>query len=135
MPVITWKPEFSVNVKAIDEQHQKLIGMINLLNSAMAEGKGRSVLGEIFNSLADYASVHFATEEDLMVRFAYPEYAEHKREHEKGVRKIAEFKSRFEKGETATSIDVISFLTSWLNTHILQSDKRYGPFFNEKGLV
>ncbi|MEI6315089.1 MAG: bacteriohemerythrin, partial [Syntrophus sp. (in: bacteria)] len=78
MSAIVWDPEFSVNIKVIDEQHKKLVDTINMLYDAMSEGKGSTVLADIFNNLAEYTTVHFATEEDFMIRFSYPDYAEHK---------------------------------------------------------
>lgn len=40
----------------------------------------------------------------------------------------------FQKGKVGLSIDVLIFLSGWLQAHIKGVDKKYGPFFNEKGL-
>ncbi len=42
MPLIQWSNALSVKVKEIDDQHVKLIQMINNLDSAMQAGKGRT---------------------------------------------------------------------------------------------
>lgn len=39
MTYIEWKEIYSFNVHEIDEQHKKLIGMINGLHDAMKVGK------------------------------------------------------------------------------------------------
>ncbi len=51
MALIQWDGSFSVKVAEIDQQHQKLVSMINDLNDAMKQGKGKDVLGKIVNEL------------------------------------------------------------------------------------
>jgi len=134
MSAIVWKPEFSVNIEVIDDQHKKLVNTINILYDAMSEGKGCTVLAEIFNNLAEYTTVHFATEEDFMVRFSYPDYAEHASAHSICVAKVSDFQKRFDKGEVSLSIELVTFLVNWLHNHLLEMDQKYKAFFNEKGL-
>ncbi len=43
MALIDWDKSLSVNVEEIDQQHKKLIAMINELNEAMRNGKGKEV--------------------------------------------------------------------------------------------
>jgi hemerythrin len=47
---------------------------------------------------------------------------------------VAEFKAKFEAGQTALSIEVLNFLKDWVGNHIQGTDKKYGPFFNKNGL-
>ena len=134
MSLIQWNDSFSVNVVEIDQQHQKLVAMINDLNDAMRQGKGKDVLGKIVNGLIVYAESHFKTEEKYFDQFGYPETDSHKKEHSDFVVKVSEFKSGFEKGKIGLSIEVMNFLSDWLQNHIKRVDNKYGPFFNEKGL-
>jgi hemerythrin len=134
MAFIEWKDSFSVGIKEIDLQHQKLIGMINNLHDAMRQGKGKDVLGEIIKGLVDYAGTHFLTEEKYFDKFGYPEADSHIGEHTAFTQKVAEFKDGFNAGKVSLSITVMDFLSSWLRNHIKVVDKKYGPFFNEKGL-
>jgi hemerythrin len=134
MTLIQWNDGFSVNVVEIDRQHQQLIGMINDLDDAMRQGKGKAILGKIINGLASYTATHFRTEESYFDKFGYPEADSHKKVHSDFVKKVSEFKDEFEKGNIALSIQVMDFLSNWLQNHIKGIDKKYGPFFNEKGL-
>ncbi|MBI1864448.1 MAG: hemerythrin, partial [Nitrospirae bacterium] len=43
MTLVTWDSTWSVNVKEIDAQHQKLIGIVNDLHEAIKAGKARDV--------------------------------------------------------------------------------------------
>ncbi|HYB19691.1 MAG TPA: bacteriohemerythrin [Thermodesulfobacteriota bacterium] len=132
--LIQWNDSLSVNVGEIDRQHQRLVGMINDLNEAMRQGKGKDVLGKIVNGLITYATTHFRTEEGYFDQFAYPAADGHKKEHSDFTKKVSEFKDGFEKGKLGLSIQVLDFLSDWLQNHIKGVDKKYGPFFNEKGL-
>lgn len=135
MAILAWQPEFSVDIKIIDEQHKKLVETVNLLHGALTTGESQSVLAEVFNNLAEYVTVHFATEEDLMTIHGFPGYAAHKKAHEECTSKVLAFKEGFEKGELNISIDLIMFLVEWLHTHLLEMDRDYCAFFHEKGLV
>lgn len=134
MPIIEWNDSFSVNVAEIDFQHKKLVSMINELNDAMAKGKGKDAIGKIIDGLVSYAGTHFATEEKYFDMFKYPGSLSHKKEHADFVKKVGEFQEGFSKGDLALTIEVMRFLKDWLTKHILGLDKKYGPFFNEKGL-
>ncbi len=134
MPLIQWNESFSVNVVEIDKQHQKLVGMINDLYDAMHQGKGNDVLGKIIDGLISYAGTHFNTEERYFDQFGYSEANSHKREHSDFTAKVAEFNDGFKAGKLGLSIQVMNFLSDWLRNHIKGVDKKYGPFFNQKGL-
>ena len=79
MALVTWNDSLSVNVAEIDQQHRKLIAMINELNDAMKIGKGKDVLGGIVNSLISYTATHFKTEEKYFAQFGYPDTEDHKK--------------------------------------------------------
>lgn len=134
MALIQWDVSFSVKVAEIDQQHQKLVSMINELNDAMKQGKGKDVLGKIVNGLISYTATHFNTEEKYFDRFGYPETDSHKKEHAAFVKKVSEFKDGFEKGKLGLSIELMNFLSDWLKNHIKVMDMKYSQFFNEKGL-
>ncbi len=134
MAFLKWDDSYSVRIVEIDQQHQKLIGMINDLHEAMRQGKGKDILQRILTGLAEYTAIHFATEERYFEQFGYPGAAAHKKEHREFVSKVEDFKGRFEQDKLSMSIEVMRFLRDWLSGHIKGSDAQYGPFFNQKGL-
>lgn len=134
MALVQWNDSFSVKVVEIDRQHQKLVGMINDLHDAMKQGKSKDVLDKIIKDLIGYAGTHFRTEEKYFDQFGYPDADSHKKEHSDFTKKVAEFKDGFDAGKLGLSIKVMNFLSNWLQNHIKVVDKKYGPFFNEKGL-
>jgi hemerythrin len=134
MALISWNSTMSVGVAEIDTQHQKLIGMINDLNKAMKEGRGKDLVSSTVNGLIQYTASHFKTEEDFFSRFGYPEKTSHVKEHNDFVKKVTEFQKGLESGQLALSVQVMNFLSDWLQSHILGVDKKYAPFFAFKGL-
>ena len=134
MPLINWSDRLSVNVTEIDNQHQKLIEMINDLSDAMMQGKSNEVMGAIVNNLIGYVATHFKTEEKYFSEFGYPDTEAHVKEHVNFVQKVTEFKDGFEKGEIALSIGVLNFLCDWLRNHIKGTDQKYTQCFNANGL-
>lgn len=134
MPLIQWDNHLSVQVGELDDQHKRLIKMINDLQDAMRAGKGKDVVGKILNELVRYTLDHFSTEEKYFDRFDYPDTAAHMDEHARFVKEVAGFKKEFEEGRIGLTIKLMNFLSDWLQKHILGSDKKYGPYFNEKGL-
>jgi hemerythrin len=132
--LISWSNSLSVNIKKFDDQHMKLVNMVNQLHEAMKVGKGREMLGQILQSLADYTNTHFRDEEQLMKLHNYPEYEEHKKEHNVLLNQVRETAELHRQGKNILSQDIMNFLKNWLTGHILDRDKKYGPHLNEKGV-
>jgi hemerythrin len=134
MAFFTWSENFSVGVREMDAQHQKLVAMVNQLHDAMAVGKGNEMIGPILTGLVDYTKSHFAAEERLMSAHGYPTLPAHKVEHENLVKQVGEIVAKFKAGKTMISVSVMNFLRDWLMGHIKGSDKGYGMYLNGKGV-
>ena len=131
---MTFGPDLETGIQEIDQQHRKLVAMVNRLHRAIKSGEGQAALGEILNELVAYTDYHFKTEEYYFDKFGYPEGELHKEIHRKLTAKVLEFKEKFEKGEATLSYDLLNFLKDWLVNHIGKTDKKYAPFLREKGL-
>ena len=127
MNYLKWSDKYSVNVTEIDEQHKKLISLVNEMYDAMRVGKGKDILGAVIAELVNYTVYHFHTEELLLQQYNYSKYNEHKEMHDSLSKKARDLKEEFEKGNKPTTIDVMLLLTNWLNAHILVEDKKYEP--------
>ncbi len=135
MALINWSNDYSVKVKSIDNQHMKLVELINVLHSAMKEGRGKEVLGKVINELIEYTQTHFSHEEELMKKYSYPEYAKHKSIHDDLVKQVTELDNNVKAGKAVISQEVLNFLKNWLVNHIVEKDKLLGNFLNTKGVA
>lgn len=120
---IAWQPNFETGITVVDTQHRMLVEMINQIESADATG-----LQKIVNDLADYASLHFDTEEILMLQYAFPGAKAHATEHEKFSRQVAHLLAEKELAVVTDKTNLFSFLKSWLINHIQVSDQEMAKF-------
>jgi hemerythrin len=134
MPLLEWNETYSVGVTRFDDQHKKLFALINSLNDAMKAGKSKEALGDILKGLIDYTATHFAAEEKMMNEHEYLQANAHKNEHAKLVKQVLELQGNYKAGKAMLSLEVMSFLKDWLYNHIMGTDKKYGVFFNGKGI-
>ena len=134
MAFFAWDNKYSVGVREMDSQHKILVDLLNELFEAMNANRSKEILGSTLNKLINYTKTHFAAEEKLMEQYSYPDLAAQKREHIALTNKVVAFKQDFEAGKVSMTVQLTSFLKSWLVDHIAGADKKYGPFFNAKGL-
>jgi len=132
MTTIEWKDSFNVNIETIDSQHKILIRVFNDLGNAMEEGKGKEVVKDTLNRLVDYTQFHFSAEEELMAQYEYPEYGPHKRAHDDLKKKVIALNERRNDEGFVLRLEIIYFLKNWLQSHILETDKRLGAWLNRQ---
>ncbi|MGO9379278.1 MAG: bacteriohemerythrin [Dissulfurispiraceae bacterium] len=134
MAFIEWDGSLSVGVTELDDQHKKLIGIINQLNEAMKVGKGKDVMGKTIASLIEYTKYHFGAEEKILQANAYPSLIIHKKAHESLTGQVVDLQKNFGAGSLIISIEVMNFLKDWISKHIMSTDKQYSPFLKGKGV-
>jgi len=129
---IEWTKDLQVGVETIDEQHRELFKRINDLAEAMWEGRGKEESVKVMDFLGDYVVTHFSTEEGYMSSQEYPEYAAHKRIHDKFVEDFNKLRKQFDSGDVTSDmvIKVLDETCDWLKGHIKGTDKKLGSFLN-----
>jgi hemerythrin-like metal-binding protein len=132
MNLFEWTPAIAVGITTIDDQHKKLISLINDVSDAMKARKATEVIGNILLELSDYTIYHFGNEEKAFEKYNYPDKAAHMAAHKIYVDKINELVERNKKGELGLSISVLDFLMEWITNHIMKTDMQYVPFFKDK---
>ena len=120
MTVLVWQPELNTGIDVIDQQHQRIVALINQL----ADSHTRQDQGAVLEELVDYTLSHFAFEEELLEESGYSFGPAHKRVHDMFVRRVGEYRMRFEAGEDITD-DLRNMLSRWLFNHIRSDDKSY----------
>lgn len=133
MSLVRWSPDLSVGVNASDEDHKRLIDLINQLFEGMKRGRGKEIIGRVLDELESYTRYHFAREEEFFERTGYPA-EDHKREHRELVEQVVTLQSRYKSGETALALETLSILKQWLTVHIQGTDTKYTSHLNANGI-
>ncbi|HHW56829.1 MAG TPA: hemerythrin family protein [Clostridia bacterium] len=123
-----WTKALSVGNEIIDNQHKELIQRVNDVLEACNKQKGKEKIEEVMKFLKDYTVKHFSDEENLMKKYQYPSYEEHKKIHEDFVKKVDELDEKIKK--EGINLSIIMFvnktLVDWLINHISKEDKKVG---------
>ncbi len=132
--LMMWDDTLKVNIQIIDDQHKNLIDMLNKLYNVAQTDDSKENLAPIFESLVNYTVEHFTTEEELFEKYNYPEFDDHREEHESLKKQVLDFKTEFDKGSQTITFELLDFLRKWLTHHILGTDKKYSEFLNSRGV-
>ncbi|MDR3738684.1 MAG: bacteriohemerythrin [Terracidiphilus sp.] len=134
MALLEWNNSLSVGVPSIDAQHCVLISLLNDLHDAMLNGNAQNRTGPLLRSLVSYTRDHFTTEEAMMASAGYSQLKEHRNQHLALTRKVEHYALRYERGESALNLQLLTFLRDWITTHILVDDMAYAPTLKQHNL-
>jgi len=128
-----WLDDLATGNATIDNQHKELFKRINNLLLACEQQKGRDEVGNLLQFLKSYVNRHFSDEEALQLRHNYPQYPEHKDEHDSFILKMMLVEEQFSK-EGATLLVILNAgkaALQWVQNHIYQSDKKMAEYIRQ----
>lgn len=131
MKPITWTDDYSVGNKVLDEQHGQLITILNYLirlsETSDLSMHHKSVLIAL-SMLTKYAQGHFKEEESIFSKTDYPKIGEHKKQHAEFEDYIAAFTQSMNNEAEHKIEELLTYVASWLNNHILIEDMGFKPY-------
>ncbi len=126
LPVFVWDARYETGIDQVDNQHKRLVSLLNTLGELYARGATEALVKRVFEALAAYAVYHFREEEAIMA--SYPIDAEHATAHKASHAAFGEqVQAALEKaGKKPMQVagELLTFLTKWLIFHILGTDQR-----------
>jgi diguanylate cyclase (GGDEF)-like protein/hemerythrin-like metal-binding protein/PAS domain S-box-containing protein len=129
--IFPWDDNFCTGLAKIDQQHQKLVTILNRLANHAVFGNQQLELNKVFKELVDYTVYHFNTEEAIWHQYLSDDNfaTDHKLSHDSFLQQVLHLQSEL----TSTPSDAllektISFLTQWLASHILESDRHMAVY-------
>lgn len=126
MQRIEWAPEMSVGIDIIDEDHKRLIDLLNAYIDAVDADEGVFVFDSLFCEFFDYTGYHFAREEEMMAKAGYPDLEEHRRGHQTIIEQLEGMRRKVMLSVSAGMQDEVrAFLLDWLWVHIMIKDQAY----------
>lgn len=129
MNKIEWDSSFSVGVRILDEQHKKIIEIINeLLTHSEADVRSETI-SDLLYKLTQYAHDHFITEEHILSQFGYPDIETQKKDHKAYRIKIVNFCMETVDHKISVPEELKEYILTWWKSHILVDDMAYKTFF------
>jgi diguanylate cyclase (GGDEF)-like protein/hemerythrin-like metal-binding protein/PAS domain S-box-containing protein len=138
--IFPWNENFETGIAIVDEQHRKLVELLNKLASHLAYGAATPELNIVFEELTDYAQYHFKTEEGVWRKFLPVDELSiaHEKTHKDFVTEVLDLRGQKDSLATEKVIeDIVLFLTHWLAFHILEADKNMAKIvlFMQQGMM
>ena len=126
-----WKPDYSVQVQQLDNQHKEFFGILEELSVAVDE-EDHLDIDYIVVKLDLYALYHFACEDHYLAKYGYPDFEVHKQLHAGYSKGVETVKEKLAEDKISGVFELFDFMKEWWEKHILKSDKQYGPFLSER---
>jgi hemerythrin len=127
MEAFRWTPSFVTGLVDVDEQHHRLVDVINRFGALVMREEGALMadLEVVFAELADYAVYHFSEEETLMQAMGLDarHIEQHQQIHKSFLDEVTLLHSGISPGNPSAAKSLLQFLTHWLAYHILGSDQ------------
>ncbi len=131
---VHWKDAYSVNIPSIDDDHKRLIVLINQFISSTHYYNSKEFEEKALHELIDYTKYHFEREEKLMRDHGYADYDEHIKQHENMIKKVNEVVANYSHDSENAVTETVEFLRNWLINHIQKTDQKYMEFFKDKNI-
>ena len=136
MYIVDWNEGMSVGIKAIDDDHKRLLATINRLYKAIDSDANESELENIFSDLEKYVVEHFGREEALMKKCHYQDFDAHVQQHKAFASKVPALKAKLLNADSYRVAQEVSiYLTDWLLNHIVTEDHAAIDSFEQCGLI
>lgn len=66
MEIVKWRKTYETGIGLMDEQHNKLIPLVNQMYNILRNKEGMDELYAILQEMSDYAEQHLRDEENLL---------------------------------------------------------------------
>ncbi|MCL2525234.1 MAG: bacteriohemerythrin [Betaproteobacteria bacterium] len=127
--LFSWDEHFNTGLPEVDAQHRQLVRLVNSLADHIASGARRADLERVFDEVLDYAVYHFTTEQAVWQQHLpdADSTVAHARSHaefaEQAVSLRKSLDERDDQEIRELAEQALFFLTRWLASHILESDR------------
>lgn len=127
--MFVWKEEYDVGVEHLNVQHKELFNIANkayeVLKDDFIVDKYDKIV-QIIEELKEYTVFHFQSEEAYLMDIKYKKFLSHKIEHEEFINKVSSINlSDIDKDQNEGIMDILKFIYSWIDEHILIRDMEY----------
>ncbi len=125
MPLLSWKPEYSVDDIELDSHHQHLFSLLNTVYENVMSSLEVNEVIPLVDELTDYTNKHFTAEEQHMRDKKYQGLEEHISKHREFSQKVEAIRSHYHGNNLEVTQELLIVLGDWLLHHVLKEDKKY----------
>lgn len=129
-----WKEEYTVKITVIDEQHKKFLSIINDLKIIINSGACKEKVSDVFFQLAYLIDHYFIKEEIYFNDLKYPNFDQHKSEHNKFIERVIQFQKDLENEKPGLCLEIYHYLENWFDEHILKYDREAVDYLRARGV-
>ena len=134
MAALPWRDDYNINVAVIDKQHRRLADLVNQLHEALQSDLSAAASRERLHELIAFARLHFATEEELMLKYEYPGYAAHLAEHKLLLAQLQTLAAAIDDNSNVGFRSDADISEDWVSKHLLDRDVELGRYLNSRGV-
>ena len=131
---ILWGDRFKINIASIDAEHQMFVMLIKKIEYSIRQNEERELLIRFVIELKEFARFHFASEENLMLEIAFPDFEAHEKVHSHLLNQLELFTGRIHRGVEDPE-EAIEFIWTWFERHVIHMDKDIGIFLAERNII
>jgi len=124
MSLLEWKPEYSVGIESMDDEHREMIALINDVYAKLGTSPDADTIEDCLEEIFKTISLHFALEERIMREQGYDEYEDHKEDHEDLLDEIRDLMDEFVNSPTQGARMLEERLSDWFAQHFASFDAR-----------
>lgn len=124
MALLEWKSQYALGIAEVDEEHREMIELINECYERLGGVQDSLAIEQFLGEIYVGVSSHFALEEQVMHKAAYPEYAAHKEDHEELLDQIRDLMDSFLDDPEGGAQLLRDRLGDWFGNHFATFDAR-----------
>ena len=124
---ISWKDFYSVGEESLDAQHKQIVAILDDLYHVVHVGGEQAEFKRLLDRLLQYTVAHFEHEEQMMQACGFPDFDNHKAEHDQMRRRTLAYREHL---ELITAHDLLRFLKEWFTEHVRAQDQCYVPYLS-----
>ena len=137
---VSWDDKYLLGIPLIDNQHKELIRLTNELHQACLNRNQEveAVFKGAMSRMVEYVHFHFGAEQELLQKIGYPDYHNHKKQHDSLIRDILLAVKDYSEGKKFVPNHFVRTLKDWIFSHIAVYDKIYASYIADqmkKGLI
>lgn len=125
MEKIRWSDAFSVGVDELDNQHKKIIEIVNRLIDDISLGVSAELIADTLTEMVAVVVGHFKREEYLLEQAGYPDLDAEKDAHKSYHSTTTELYKDLMSSNNVALEDMVQYIRNWWMDHILNEDRKY----------